>query len=312
MPVEPDLLVGGEAHPVIRSMTGYGRAEGRHKGTPIVVEVRSVNHRYCEVVAKLPRSLQAHEERLRALVQASVARGRVDIAVTFNGERGLGRGLCLDRSLARRYLALLKELKRECKLAGTPDVALLASFRDIIKPAELASEDREAVQEVERVLARALKGLTSMRRHEGRMLERDLSIRLSEIERRLTTIRHRLPALVQEYQVRLGARINRLLEGVEGGKDRIDPGRLAQEVALLADRSDVSEEVTRMESHLQQFKGLLHKSGPVGRNLDFLLQEMNREINTIGSKVGDVSVTQDIVAAKAELEKIREQAQNVE
>jgi uncharacterized protein (TIGR00255 family) len=293
-------------------MTGYGRAEGRHKGTPIVVEVRSVNHRYCDVVAKLPRSLQGHEERFRALVQASVARGRVDVAVNFNGERDPGRGLRLDRDLARRYLALLKELKRECKLGGTPDVALLAGFRDIIKPAELASEDRGAVREVERVLSRALKSLTSMRCHEGRVLERDLSIRLGEIERRLITIRHRLPAIVQEHQVRLGVRINRLLEGVEGGRERIDQGRLAQEVALLADRSDVSEELTRMESHVRQFRSLLRKSEPVGRNLDFLLQEMNREINTIGSKVGDVSVTQEIVAAKAELEKIREQAQNVE
>jgi len=297
---------------MICSMTGYGRAEGRHQGTPIVVEVRSVNHRYCEVVSKLPRSLQAYEERFREFVQARLTRGRIDVSVTFNGERDPGRGLRLDRDLARRYLALLKELQRELKLAGTPDVALLASFREIIKPAELAGEDRGAVRAVERVLARALKALASMRRHEGRALERDLAHRLSEIEQRLSTIRLRLPAVVEEHQVRLGVRINRLLEGVEGGKERIDPSRLAQEVALLADRSDVSEELARLESHLQQFRGLLRKSEPVGRSLDFLLQEMNREVNTIGSKAGDVAVTQEIVAVKAELEKLREQVQNVE
>ncbi len=297
---------------MIRSMTGYGRAEGRHKGTPIVVEVRSVNHRYCEVVAKLPRTLQAHEERFRSLVQAHVARGRVDLTVNFNGERDPGRGLRLDRVLARRYLALLKELQRDLGLAGAPDVALLAGFRDIIKPAELAAEDREAVRAVERILSRALKALASMRRREGLALERDLSARLEEIERRLEAIRLRLPSILQEHQMRVQARVNRLLEGVERGKERIDPGRLAQEVALMADRSDVSEEVTRLDSHLRQFRGFLRKSEPVGRGLDFLLQEMNREVNTMGSKVGDVAVTQEIVAAKTELEKLREQVQNVE
>ena len=297
---------------MIRSMTGYGRAEGRHKGTPIVVEVRSVNHRYCEVVAKLPRTVQAHEERFRSLVQAHVARGRVDLSVSFNGERDPGRGLRLDRVLARRYLALLKELQRDLGLAGTPDVTLLASFRDIIKPAEVAAEDCAAVRTVERIVSRALKALASMRRREGLALERDLSTRLDEIERRLTAIRLRLPVLLQEYHARLQARVNRLLEGVEGAKERMDHGRLAQEVALLADRSDVSEEVTRLDSHLRQFRSLLRKSEPVGRSLDFLLQEMNREVNTIGSKVGDVAVTQEVVAAKAELEKLREQVQNVE
>ena len=297
---------------MIRSMTGYGRAEGRHKGTPIVVELRSVNHRYCEVVAKLPRALQAHEERFRSVVQAHVDRGRVDLIVNYNGERDPGRGLRLDRVLARRYLGLLKTLQRELGLAGAPDIALLASFRDIIKPVELAAEDRQAVRAVERILNRALKALAGMRRQEGLALERDISARLDEIERRLMAIRLRLPAILQEHHARLQARVNRLLEGVEGAKERIDPGRLAQEVAFMADRTDVSEEITRLHSHLRQFRTFLRKTEPVGRSLDFLLQEMNREVNTIGSKVGDVAVTQEIVAVKAELEKLREQVQNVE
>src|SRR2546425_31301 len=204
---------------MIRSMTGYGRAEGRHRGTPITVEVRSVNHRHSEVMAKLPRALQAHEDRIRDLVQAGVARGRVDVTVSFSGERDPGRGIVLDRALVRRYHALLKELQRELGLKGSPDATLLASFRDVIRPAE---------------------------------------------------------------------------------------------VAVLAERSDVSEELTRLDSHLDQFRAFLRKTEPVGRSLDFLLQEMNREINTIGSKVGDTAVTQEVVAVKAELEKIREQVQNVE
>lgn len=297
---------------MIRSMTGYGRAEGRHKGTPIAVEVRSVNHRHSEVVAKVPRVLQAHEDRIRNLVQSHVARGRVDVAVNFNGERDAGRGLVLDRALASRYLALLTELRRELGLKGKPDVALLAGFKEIFKPAEAAAEDPGAVRATEKVLERALKALDRMRRHEGRTLERDLLARLQEIAGRLRTIRLRLPAIVQERQARLQERVNRLLEGSGGGKDGVDQVRIAQEVALLADRSDVSEELTRLDSHLDQFRTFLHKPEPVGRSLDFLLQEMNREVNTIGSKVGDTSVTQEIIALKAEFEKIREQVQNVE
>ena len=297
---------------MIRSMTGYGRAEGRHKGTPITVEVRSVNHRHSEVMAKLPRVLQAHEDRIRGLVLARVARGRVDVTVNFSGEQDPWRGIVLDRPLARRYHALLKELQRELGLKGSPDVTLLASFRDMVRPAELAAEDPGAVRAVERVLGRALKALDQMRRHEGCTLERDLLARLQEVEGRLRTVRHRLPAIVDERAARLQERIKRLLEGVGAGKDSVDQSRLVQEVALLADRSDVSEELTRLDSHLDQFRVFLRKTEPVGRSLDFLLQEMNREINTIGSKVGDTVVTQEVVAVKAEFEKIREQVQNVE
>src|SRR5712691_1261497 len=152
---------------MIRSMTGYGRAEGRHKGTPITVEVRSVNHRHSEVMVKLPRALQAHEDRIRDLVQARVARGRVDVTVSFSGERDPGRGIVLDRALVRRYHALLKELQRELGLKGSPDATLLASFRDVIRPAELAAEEPGAVRAVERVLGLALKALDQMRRHEA-------------------------------------------------------------------------------------------------------------------------------------------------
>jgi uncharacterized protein (TIGR00255 family) len=293
-------------------MTGYGRAEGSHKGTPIVVEMRSVNHRYCEVVAKMPRAFQAHEERLKSLVQSQVARGRVDVTVNYNGERDPGRGVQLDKGLARRYLALLKQLQRELRVEGTPDLALLAGFRDIIRPVELAGEDRQAVRVVERTLNRALKILAGMRRKEGLALERDLLARLDEIERRLAAIRARLPGILQEHHARLQTRVNRMLEGVAGIREQVDPGRLAQEVALLAERNDVSEEITRLDSHLRQFKSFLRKSEPVGRSLDFLLQEMNREVNTIGSKVADAAVTQEIVAMKAEFEKLREQVQNVE
>jgi len=303
--------MGGKTHVVIRSMTGYGRAEGRYKTVPIVVEVRSVNHRHCEVVTRLPKIMQRHEERFRNRVQNRLSRGRIDVSVNFNGEgESGGLELRLDHALARQYLAVLKELQRDLRLPGSPDLALLATYRDIIKVTDQPANDRRAIAAVERVLEKALGALLSMRRDEGQALERDLSLRLSEIEQRVATIRERLPVIVKEHFTRLQGRLNRLLEGTAHAP--LDSARVTQEIALLADRGDVSEEVTRLESHLRQFRNFLRKSEPVGRSLDFLLQEINREVTTIGSKVGDLAVTQEILTVKAELEKIREQVQNVE
>ena len=313
MPVESPVPMGGKTNLVIRSMTGYGRAEGRYKAMPIVVEVRSVNHRHCEILTRLPKSLQRHEERFKNRVQSRLSRGRVDVSVSFNGEGDTGRqALRLDRELARQYLRLLKDLQRDLRLPGSPDLALIASYRDIIKTTERQADDQRAVAAAERVLEKALGALLSMRRDEGHALERDLSIRLGEIEQRIETIRERLPHIMKEHFTRMQGKVNRLLEGTQAASVALDPARITQEVALLADRGDVSEEITRLESHLRQFRNFLRKAEPVGRSLDFLLQEINREVTTAGSKVGDLAVTQEILALKAELEKIREQVQNVE
>ena len=313
MRVESHVPMGRKTKRVIRSMTGYGRAEGRYKAVPIVVEVRSVNHRHCEILTRLPKSMQRHEERFKSRVQSRLSRGRVDVSVSFNGEGDAGgQALRLDRGLARQYLGVLKDLQRDLRLPGSPDLAMIASYRDIIKTTEQPTDDQRAVAAAERVLEKALGALLSMRRDEGHALERDLSLRLEEIEQRLSAIRQRLPQIMKEHFDRLQVRVNRLLEGAQAGSAALDPARVTQEVALLADRGDVSEEITRLESHLRQFRNFLRKSEPVGRSLDFLLQEINREVTTAGSKVGDLAVTQEILALKAELEKIREQVQNVE
>jgi uncharacterized protein (TIGR00255 family) len=294
-------------------MTGYGRADGLYKGRPIAVEVRSVNHRHCEIVMRLPRAFQAYEERFRNRVQACVRRGRVDLSVSFFADNEtLNQALYLDRRLAKQYLQLLRELQDELGLSGSPDLALLAGYRDIIKVAERPFEDEQAVQAAERILGHALRAMARMRRDEGRALERDLTTRLQEIDGRLAAVRVRLPEIGKELYQRMQSRVNRLLQEVRGADERIDAARLAQEVALLADRSDVSEEVTRLASHTRQFRSFLRKSEPVGRSLEFLLQEMNREVTTLTSKVSDLMVAQEILAAKAELEKMREQVQNVE
>ena len=255
--------------------------------------------------------MQRHEERFRKQVQDRLSRGRIDVSISFNGDdEPVGLELRLDHALARQYLAALKELQRNLRLPGSPDLALLATYRDIIKITDQPADDRRASAAAGRVLEKALAALLSMRRDEGQALERDLSLRLSEIEQRMATIRQRLPVIVKEHFTRLQDRLHRLLEGTAHAS--LDPARIAQEIALLADRGDVSEELTRLESHLRQFRNFLRKSEPVGRSLDFLLQEINREVTTIGSKVGDLAVTQEILAVKAELEKIREQVQNVE
>jgi uncharacterized protein (TIGR00255 family) len=313
MQVESVVPMGRQTVPVIQSMTGYGRADGRYKTVTIVVEARSVNHRHCEVVTKLPRVLVRHEERFKARVQKRLSRGRIDVSVSFNGEgEASPETLRLDHGLARQYMALLKKLQRDLGLSGSVDLGLLASYRDIIKISEQPVDDPGAIAAAERVLEKALAALLSMRRDEGRALARDLTARLKDIEGRIATIRRRLPQIVQEHASRLQARVNRLLEGSPTGRGALDPARLAQEVALLADRGDVSEELTRLESHLRQFHNFLRKPTPVGRSLDFLLQEINREVTTIGSKVADLGVTQEILGVKGELEKIREQVQNVE
>jgi uncharacterized protein (TIGR00255 family) len=298
---------------MIQSMTGYGRAEAHFKGMPVVVEVRSVNHRHCEVVTRLPRSLQPYEERIKTTVQARIRRGRVDVTINVNESTDSGpKRLQIDRRLARQYLGLLKDLQKELKVAGAVDLALLTNLPNVITSMEESGQSSDVATAALKVLEKALNALVAMRRREGRALERDLSGRLAEVQRRIAVIRARVPQITEEHFNRLQTRVNRLLESLPTGRERLDPGRLAQEVALLADRSDVSEEVTRMESHLDQFKGFLRKGEPVGRSLDFLLQEMNREVTTISSKVGDLLATQEIIATKAELEKIREQVQNVE
>jgi uncharacterized protein (TIGR00255 family) len=312
VPAELALPVESPALRMIQSMTGYGRADGRYKGRPVTVEVRSVNHRHCEIVTRLPKALQPYEERLRKRVQAYVRRGRVDLNVSFFGENDISQTLYLDRRLARQYLKLLKELQQALGLSGSPDLALVAGYRDVIKAAEQPSEDQHAVQAAERILCQALKALARMRRAEGHALERDLMMRLHEIDRRMAAVRDRLPEIGKELYQRMQARVNRLLQEFRGSDERIEPARLAQEMAILADRSDVSEEVTRLASHVRQFRSFLRKSEAVGRSLEFLLQEMNREVTTLGSKVSDLSVSQDILVVKAELEKIREQVQNVE
>jgi len=292
---------------MITSMTGYGRREAVWRGGPVAVEVRSVNHRFCEVVVRLPRALSSLEEEVKRMIQRRCARGRIELTVSLPGGKDGGRTISLDRSLAKQYHRLLGDLKRDLRLGGTIDLALLAGFRDIVSLSDQPVADRKLTAIVKRLVTGALADLDAMRRREGAALAHDAKSRVQVVRQAVASIATRTPHVVQEYFERMKARVEKLV-----GAGQVDSGRLQQELALYADRCDVSEELTRLESHVAQFTAALNSRGPVGRTLDFLLQEMGREVNTIGSKAGDAEISTQIVQIKGELEKVREQVQNIE
>jgi uncharacterized protein (TIGR00255 family) len=292
---------------MVRSMTGYGQGEVRALGGGCVVEVRSLNHRYCEIAVKTPRGFTAIENHIRETVRARFTRGRFDVHVTVNYAMVSSRRIVIDRALARQLFLALTDLKRELGAAGEVNLSTLLELREIARVEENEHHVEDLWPAVQEALDMAVANLETMRISEGEALGRDILQRVHRIEDWLEQIKSRLPALLIEYREKLEARISRLFGDVE-----IDPARLAQEVVFFTERSDVTEEMTRLHTHLTEFKRLLHVHEPVGRKLDFLLQEMNREINTTSSKVADSDVAVLVVDIKSELERIREQAQNIE
>lgn len=293
---------------MIRSMTGYGRREGAWAGGTVAVEVRSVNHRFCEIVVRTPKPLSALEDSIRRLASQRIQRGRVDVGLVVSGQKNGPKAVTLDRALAKQYHRAFRDLQRELRLPGAVDLGLLAGIRDIIAVTDQAPvHDARLERLVRRLLGGALSDLDAMRAREGRALAADLAARLRAIARAVDQVERRAPQALEEHFARMKARVERLLDGREA-----DVPRLQQELALYADRGDVSEELTRLRSHLTQFGLAMRRQGPVGKPMDFLLQELGREVNTIGSKANDAPMSQHVVEIKAELEKIREQVQNIE
>lgn len=291
----------------MQSMTGYGRSQAVIDGSRLEVELRSVNHKFCEVSIRLPKLLASHETRIKKRLQQRFCRGRLDLQVVLNGAGEFDRRLELDFPLARQYRRLLQDLKTKLRLKGEIDLFLFSNFKNIITVKEQLSVSRRLIQSLDPLLDRAAKGLERMRVREGRSLARDLTRRLARVRSAIGLVKARIPKLNLEHKRKLQSRINRLMKGV-----LLDPGRVEQEAALFAIRSDVSEEVTRMESHISQFAKMVHSADPIGRSLDFLIQEMHREVNTLGSKGNDVYVSKQVIFMKSEIEKLREQVQNIE
>ncbi|GAW67271.1 yicC domain protein [Geoanaerobacter pelophilus] len=292
---------------MIKSMTGYGKGESTHEGGRFVVEVRCVNHRYGEVTVKLPRALMQFENEIKKRVAERLVRGKIDVFIQVENAVSLGVPTA-NLPLARGYLKAFNSIKEALGLEGEVKLSLIASQRDVVTVAAEAEATLEEIPpELVQALEDALRRVDEMRLFEGESLHADFVKRREVLAQLIAKVAARSPLVVQEYAQRLKERVAQLL--TEGN---VPEERLALEVALLADKCDVTEELVRLESHLRQFDETLNSSEPVGRKLDFLLQEINREVNTTGSKANDAQMAALVVELKAELEKIREQVQNIE
>jgi len=292
------------------SMTGFGRGEARGNESTCTVELRSVNHRFLDIGIKLPRHFMGWEERIKKEISSYHVRGRVDVYITVNDEGAESAKLKADLRLAREYFACLRRIAADLSIPGEPDLAMMASFRDIITPldenagGELPEEYWPTFRSA---IVAALDECRQMRQNEGEALVKDLRERLWSFQEKIDGIEQSLPWILEKRKAALKERLDILLSGVD-----IDPLRLAQEIAVIVDKSDVCEEIVRLRSHVEQFHGFLELDEPIGRRLDFLLQEFLREVNTIASKISNAETAHMTVGMKNDLEKIREQVQNLE
>lgn len=291
----------------MRSMTGYGRGECAKDGFKFTVELNSINRKQSDVAVNLPKELVELEPRIRDVINAELSRGRINAVVAYHrGGTATGQ-VELDEAMAMAYLKAIQKLQKKTKLNGSVTLDTVLRAPGVLKLAETTVNAEAVWPGVEIALKKALAQLVKMREKEGRHLAEDLTARLGVLAAGVARIRQSAPATVKHYREQLHARVK------EAGLDvPLDDERLVKEVVFFADRCDITEELTRLESHFQQFRDCLKSGEPVGRTLDFLSQEMNRELNTIGSKANAVEIAQEVVRLKAELEKIREQAQNIE
>ena len=291
---------------MIKSMTGYGRGQAQVDGLSFSVEIRAVNHRYGDINIKAPRLLMSLESQIKKQVSAVLKRGKVDVFITQETVAQIAAKPVVNRPLTDAYIAVFKQLIEDYDLDGGVGLNQLLAQKDVLTLEEVDIEERDLSTTLTAAIDSALQGLLVMRAKEGDSTAIDIQQRLDLLGELLQTIVARAPQVPIEWQQKLKDRLDRL------GDDAGDPQRVAQEIAVFADRCDISEEVTRFNSHLAQFQELLQKEEPVGRQMDFLVQELNREANTMGSKSNDADLTRHVVLLKSELEKIREQVQNIE
>ncbi len=292
---------------MIKSMTGYGRCKEIVGTRSIQVEIKSVNSRYLDLTVKTGRMYGALEEKLKALSSSYLSRGKAELSLQIEQPEGEQTELIANRVFAQSYVALLRQLKEEYKLGGEITIQTLANRPELfmqIKPDENMEEVWAAVEPVAK---KAFEAFLSMRCTEGQRMQEDITNHLETLERIRAELVERAPQIVEESNQKMRARITELLDGVQP-----DEARLLTECAIFADKADISEELARLDSHFKQFRGMLNENVPIGRKLDFLLQEINRECNTIGSKSANTDFAKAIIEAKSTVEKIREQIQNIE
>lgn len=292
---------------MIKSMTGYGKGQSAADEVALTVEIRSVNHRYSDVSVKAPRSLLALEGEIKKTVARRLKRGKIDLFINQESAAAATVIPTLNRPLAAAYVELFEEMRTVYAVDGGIPLSLLAAQKDVLVLRESEPAEASVRRCLEEALATALENLERMRLAEGEATLRDMEGRLAVVEGFLAQVEERAPLVPEEWRTKIAERLARLEKDFEW-----DPQRVAQEIAVFADRCDISEEITRFKSHLQQFRDLFASEEPVGRQMDFLVQELNRETNTMGSKSNDAELTRLVVAIKAEMEKVREQVQNVE
>lgn len=291
----------------MRSMTGYGRGQSAHNGTKYSVELNSVNRKQSDVTVNLPRELAELEPRVRDLINAQVSRGRLNVVIACHNGSDSSQKPALDSALARSYYQAMVELQKDLKAAGEISIETILRAPGVLRAPEDQISVDDAWPHVLGALKEALSDLIGMREREGKHLAKDLIKRLKLVRQSLRKIRQLHPAVVRKYRQTLHERIQKAGLEIEQ-----DDERLVKEVIFFADKSDISEELTRLESHFSQFAHTLRKNEPIGRTLDFMTQEIYRELNTLGAKANDVEISQLVVTCKAEMEKIREQIQNIE
>jgi len=291
----------------LKSMTGYGRAEVEHQGRTWTVEVKSVNNRFLDAKVKLPRNYGSLEDAVRKKISGCHQRGRVDLILTVSGDFSDLVAIRVDSKLAKSYKENLVQLATELDLKCQPDLAMIINLPDVLNREQLLEDLEQVWPILENTIDDALRQCLEMRILEAEALTVDLIERLQLFSSILGEIEQKIPEISQQREENLKDRLEKLL-----GKVDLDPARLAQEVAVLVDKTDVTEELVRLRSHISQFEGLLEAQEPVGRKLDFLIQEFLREVNTIASKINDAESAHKTVTLKSELEKMREQVQNIE
>ena len=287
-------------------MSGYGKSNMSKNLREYQVEIKSVNHRYLDVSVKMPRSLSYLEEEIKKAVSSKLTRGKVDVFITFNNNSLEGRDIKINTEIARMYIKELRNLAESEGIVADIPVTEISKLPDVLT-IQNNQDDETIKNELLEVSSKAIDNLVDMRKVEGEKIAQDLLIRIQDIEEKVKKISSLSTGLIEEYVVKLNTRIKDLLQDQE-----IDEARLAQEVVIYADKCSIEEEVTRLNSHIYQFRELLNSNEAMGKKLDFMIQEMNRETNTIGSKANNLEITNEVINMKTQLENIREQVQNIE
>ena len=292
---------------MLRSMTGFGRSKYENEGREYLIELKSVNNRYGDINIKMSREISFLEEKVKKTIASAISRGKIDVFITFTNNSEKGKNIKINTELAKKYIQELKNLQKETNVIDNIGIIDISKMPEVLK-LKVEDEDEDLLwNELSNCLNNALANFIKMRETEGEKIKEDLQNRINSISEMVKQISKISTGLVEEYIVKLEKRVNELLKTTV-----VDESRLAQEIVIYSDKCSVEEELTRLNSHLFQFINMLNEEKPIGKKLDFLIQEMNRETNTIGSKANNLEITNLVVEIKTEIENIREQVQNIE